>query len=265
MSAVVIDGSLVHYEALGRGRPVLFIHGWLGSWRYWLPSMEAIAAKHRAYALDLWGFGDSDKSRPRYGVPDYTALLDNFLKYLGIEQLTLVGHALGASVALEYTVQHPERVERLMAVSLPVTADSISRRLLDFAHSSVLGKLMRRWQISHKEVQTEAEKTAHEAVTLSIQAVAGLDTKERLQRLKHKPGGLLLAVYGEKDDLIDSFPLRSLNGSTPALRQIGLPDSRHFPMLDEAAKFQRLLKDFLDPHQDLAALTLKEEWRRRMR
>lgn len=265
MSAVVIDGSLVHYEALGRGQPVLFIHGWLGSWRYWLPSMEAIAAKHRAYALDLWGFGDSDKSRPRYSVSDYTHLVDSFLKYLGIEQLALVGHALGASVALEYAIQNPERVDRLMVVSLPLTPDSISRKLLDFAHNSVLAKMMRRWQISHKEVQTEAEKTAREAITLSIQAVAELNTRNHIQYLGQKPDGFILAAYGEKDDLIDPTPFRSLNGSTPHLRHIGLPDSKHFPMLDEGAKFERLLKDFLDPNLDLAALTLKEEWRRRMR
>ncbi|HET9433568.1 MAG TPA: alpha/beta fold hydrolase, partial [Chitinophagaceae bacterium] len=60
MSALIIDGDVVHYEAFGRGKPVLFIHGWLGSWRYWVPTMQAISDKYRAYALDLWGFGDSD-------------------------------------------------------------------------------------------------------------------------------------------------------------------------------------------------------------
>ena len=85
MSAVVIDGGLVHYEAFGRGNPpVLFLHGWIGSWRYWMSTMEAISDKHRTYALDLWGFGDSDKSRPRYDIKDYIALIDNFADNMGI-------------------------------------------------------------------------------------------------------------------------------------------------------------------------------------
>ena len=63
MSAIVIDGGLVHYEAFGRGKPVLFLHGWLGSWRYWMRTMEEAADKYRTYALDLWGFGDTDKSK----------------------------------------------------------------------------------------------------------------------------------------------------------------------------------------------------------
>ena len=61
MSAIVIKEGLVHYEVIGRGQPLIFIHGWLGSWRYWVPAMEQMSARHRTYALDLWGFGDSDK------------------------------------------------------------------------------------------------------------------------------------------------------------------------------------------------------------
>jgi pimeloyl-ACP methyl ester carboxylesterase len=76
---------------------------------------------------------------------------------------------------------------------------------------------------------------------------------------------MLLAVYGEKDDVIDPGPTRDLNGSWKNVRQIGLADSKHFPMLDEAAKFTRLLKDFLTLENDLSALELKEEWRRRTR
>ena len=40
MSAITIGGDLIHYEVLGRGRPVLLVHGWIGSWRYWVPAMQ---------------------------------------------------------------------------------------------------------------------------------------------------------------------------------------------------------------------------------
>ena len=73
-----------------------------------------------------------------------------------------------------------------------------------------------------------------------------------------------LIVYGEKDSVIDPEPARMLNGRRPDLRPIGLGASRHFPMLDEANKFNRLLKDFLET-DDLTGLALKEEWKRRTR
>ena len=53
MSAIVIKEGLVHYEVIGRGRPLVFIHGWLGSWRYWVSAMEELSTRYRAYPLDL--------------------------------------------------------------------------------------------------------------------------------------------------------------------------------------------------------------------
>jgi pimeloyl-ACP methyl ester carboxylesterase len=265
MSAVVIDGGLVHYEAFGRGAPVIFVHGWLGSWRYWMPTMEAISDKYRTYALDLWGFGDSDKSRPRYEVSDYVALLNNFTENMGIREAPIIGHALGASVALDYAVRHPDRARKVMAVSLPVTPDCINRKLIDFANNSVMAKMLWWRQISYKEVQKEATKTAEGAINISVQSVAQLDVKGRLEIVAQSSDALLLAVYGEKDDMVDPDPMRQLNGSWRNVRPIGLSDSKHFPMLDEAAKFNRLLQDFLDVQDDLSALELKEEWRRRTR
>ncbi|MBI1881451.1 MAG: hypothetical protein HYR94_24995 [Chloroflexi bacterium] len=92
-----------------------------------------------------------------------------------------------------------------------------------------------------------------------------IDVERRLHNLGEFKDLLILAVYGEKDDLIDPGSARSLNGHWPNIRPISLADSKHFPMLDEAAKFNRLLKDFLEIETDLAALELKAEWRRRTR
>jgi pimeloyl-ACP methyl ester carboxylesterase len=265
MSAVVIDGGLVHYEAFGRGRPVLFLHGWLGSWRYWMSTMEAVSDKHRTYALDLWGFGDSDKSKPRYTVSDYIALVHDFVSDMGIRNAPIIGHALGASVALEYAVRYPDSISKVMAVSLPMNPDCINRKLIDFANNSVIAKMMWWRQITHKEVQKEAEKAGEGAISQSIQSVAKVDVKSHIQSLSQLESSMLLAVYGEKDDVIDPTPTRDFNGNWRNIRQIGLSDSKHFPMLDEAAKFNRLLKDFLDVENDLSVLELKEEWRRRTR
>ena len=92
-----------------------------------------------------------------------------------------------------------------------------------------------------------------------------LDVKGRIEIVAQSNDAMLLAVYGEKDDIVDPTPLRDLNGDWTNIRPIGLANSKHFPMLDEAAKFNRLLREFLDVEGDLSALELKEEWRRRHR
>jgi pimeloyl-ACP methyl ester carboxylesterase len=262
MSATVIDGGLVHYEAFGRGRPVIFIHGWLGSWRYWMRTMEELSTDYRAYALDLWGFGDSDKSQERYSVSDYTNLLGEFMEGMGIVQASLVGHALGATIALRFSILYPDSVYRLATVSLPVTPAAISGRLLDFASNSPLAKMFWWRQITHKEVQQEAEKMADNVIALSVQSVAEVDAQTLIQQVPH----LTLAIYGEKDNVVDPVPVRALDNQRPNVRTIGLADSKHFPMLEETNKFNRLLKDFLAlTDNDLSGLELKEEWKRRTR
>ncbi len=267
MSAVVIDGGLVHYEAFGRGLPVLFLHGWLGSWRYWMSTMEAISDKNRTYAVDLWGFGDSDKSKERYTVADYVALVDKFIENRGVGEVpvTIIGHALGAVVALAYVAQYPERVNKLMTISLPMQPENIDRKVFENNNSSVVSKMMWwRQQTPHKEVQSEMEKTAAGAITASLASLNQVDPHELIRHIAEN-GKVLLAVYGEKDDVVDPIPLQTLDNRWPNVRPIGLSESKHFPMLEEATKFQRLLKDFLEVTDDLTTLELKEEWRRRTR
>ncbi|MEP7284204.1 MAG: alpha/beta hydrolase [Chloroflexota bacterium] len=120
MSAITIENDLVHYEVLGRGRPVIFVHGWLGSWRYWVPTMQQLSVKYRTYALDLWGFGDSGKDKDHYGFKDQVQLLHDFMDKLGIAKAALVGHSLGAAVCLRFASQYPDRAPRVALISPPL-------------------------------------------------------------------------------------------------------------------------------------------------
>jgi pimeloyl-ACP methyl ester carboxylesterase len=70
-------------------------------------------------------------------------------------------------------------------------------------------------------------------------------------------------VHGEKDVLVAPPPPETVQDLEENVRQIILRDSLHFPMLDAATKFHRLVRDFLD--SDPASLVLKDEWKRRSR
>ncbi|MDQ7035366.1 MAG: alpha/beta hydrolase [Anaerolineae bacterium] len=120
MSAITIGGDLIHYEKLGRGRPVILIHGWVGSWRYWIPLMQKLHLKFSVYTLDLIGFGDSTKDPNNYTVDAQVKMLEQFLDQLGIAKTAMVGHGLGALVAIRFAGKHPDKVARLMLSSLPL-------------------------------------------------------------------------------------------------------------------------------------------------
>jgi pimeloyl-ACP methyl ester carboxylesterase len=120
MSAITINGDLVHYEKLGRGRPVILIHGWIGSWRYWIPLMQKLHLKYSVYTLDLIGFGDSAKNETNYSIDAQVKMLDQFLDQLGIPKAAVIAHGLGSMVVARYALSNPERVARMLLTSLPL-------------------------------------------------------------------------------------------------------------------------------------------------
>jgi pimeloyl-ACP methyl ester carboxylesterase len=261
MSAIIIESGIVHYEALGRGKPLLLLHGWLGSWRYWVPVMEELSVEYRVYAFDLWGFGDSDRRAERYDVESYVQLLDAFIANLGIMHMPLpvVGHSLGAVVALLWAARNPDRIDRVMAVSLPLVGTAINRRLMTPEALALFDRAFNRPPPNFEALQMETRKADEEAVTSSARSVMGLDILRELQRIELP----VLLVHGERDDIVMPFDRSEFNGS-PHVRGISLAESRHFPMLDEKAKFNRLLRDFLIA-DDVNSLNVKEEWRRKAR
>ncbi len=262
MSILIVDQQIVHYEVLGRGRPIIFLHGWVGSWRYWIPVMQAASVAYRAYAFDFWGFGDTAKNQRRYSVDGQRKLLDGFLNEMGIARVALVGHGLGAVVAMQYALQHPEIVDRVMAVSCPLGETGVNPRLRSTAPADLVEWLLAKSPLT-EPVRGEAPKADAQAITGSL---VGLGLPEYVGAIKEMPTSCLL-VNGQSDPAInppDPDCLASLNGQTHAVL---FEQSGHFPMLDEGNKFNRLLVDFLSlPSGDSPRqLQMKEEWKRRVR
>jgi pimeloyl-ACP methyl ester carboxylesterase len=263
MSVVLVDGNRIHYETFGRGAPIVFVHGWLGSWRYWVPVMEDLAAEHRTYALDLWGFGDSDKKYERYDVPAYVDMLATFLHEMGASSVLLVGHTLGAAISTKLAARRPDLVSKVLAVGLPLTPDAINRKLLSAGPNDALARLFWHRQRPYAEVERSLPKIANNVIALTIQAVARLDLRETFEEIDVP----VLTVYGDKDNVISAEQADELEQNHYAARAIILPETHHFPMLDHTAQFSRLVRDFaeVDGPEGLQELAIKEEWRRRTR
>jgi pimeloyl-ACP methyl ester carboxylesterase len=261
MSALVINGGLVHYEAIGRGKPLVFLHGWIGSWRYWVPAMEQLSTNHRAYAIDLWGFGDSDKSSEWYNFDTYVDLLARFTDRLGVDKISVVGHTLGGLVAVRFAGRHPGRVTRIMGVGVPLDGTAVGRHLhARLGNGDGLARLACR-RVSFPELETESRKTDSLAVSSTLQSAMEEDLRDAMLTLKIP----ILLVYGSNDPLIKvpAVDWSQQNGNN--LRVMVLDDTQHFPMLEDQNKFNRLLKDFLGAGDDLSSLAVKQEWQRRVR
>lgn len=112
---VEVDGLRLHYREHGAGDAVLLLHGWPTSSYLWRDVMVPIAnAGRRAIALDLPGFGKSDKPlESSYSFRFHARVLTGFLDALGIERTSLVVHDLGGPIGLYWAKEHPARLDRL--------------------------------------------------------------------------------------------------------------------------------------------------------
>lgn len=98
----VPDGAQLFIEVKGQGRPVLFIHGWTMSGRFWKYQIDALADQYRVVTLDLRGHGRSSKVFHGHTVPQYARDIRGVIKALGLEGAILVGWSLAGPVVLEY-------------------------------------------------------------------------------------------------------------------------------------------------------------------
>lgn len=263
MSVVILQEEIVHYEVLGRGRPLIFLHGWVGSWRYWIPAMQAASISFRTYALDLWGFGDTAKVPDNYTLDQQVNLVDLFLQEMGIGKVALIGHGLGAVVAMLYAYRYKRLVDRVLVISLPDGQHTVNGRLYNASPGELADWLLSR-TAEGEAARSEAPKADQRAIQSSLTNLQRVDMSTLSQNLNTP----CLMVYGQNDQALEGTPsVDQLNSLPDHMHQIVFEQSGHFPMLEEPSKFNRLVADFLSltsgssPRQ----LQLKEEWKRRVR
>jgi pimeloyl-ACP methyl ester carboxylesterase len=114
---VTIDGVNLHYLCGGTGPPLVLVHG-LGSsasveFHY---NLEALAAHHRVFAIDLPGFGRSDKPVLAYTIDLFVRAVSDLMTSEGVERAAVMGVSMGGRVALGLALDSPEKVERLVLV-----------------------------------------------------------------------------------------------------------------------------------------------------
>jgi pimeloyl-ACP methyl ester carboxylesterase len=114
---IELHGHRCSYRTGGRGPVLVLLHGITNSSASWVPVLDRLAQHFTVIAPDLLGHGDSAKPRGDYSLGASASLLRDLLLALGHEHATIVGHSLGGGIAMQFSYQFPERVERLVLVS----------------------------------------------------------------------------------------------------------------------------------------------------
>ena len=267
---VTVDGLRLHYRGAGQGEPVLLLHGWPTSSFLWREVMQPIAERNRVLALDLVGFGQSDKPpEASYSFRFHHRMLDGFVEKLGIETTGLAVHDLGGPIGLYWLCQRPERVSKLALLNTIIYPDPswaviafvlacrlpLARTLL--ASDWGLKLAMKIGIRDQRRITADLVagvrapfKTRNDRRAL-LKAGAALSPKGFHEIARKLPGfeGPVRIVYGERDAILPDVAqtMARAQRDLPQAKVTAIPNCGHFLQEDRPDEMGQILAAFFAP------------------
>ncbi len=257
-----VDGVRVRYTEAGEGPAVVLIHGFASSLDVWEGVAAEIAKTHHVLALDLKGFGWTDRPQGDYSPATQARLVLRLMNARGIDQAALVAHSWGASVALSIALAAPQRVTRLALYDawvyeeqLPPTfywarADGLGEAIFGVFYDQriedriALGFYDKKFVTQKLVDSTERALERPGSTAAALAAVRGQRFAEMQEHYKdiQKP---TLLLWG-RDDLVTTLPFgERLGNELPHARLVVYPRCGHFPMIEAKAPSNSELLAFL--------------------
>jgi pimeloyl-ACP methyl ester carboxylesterase len=283
--SVSVHGRSVSYCEGGSGPLLLLIHGMAGTAENWRSVIEPLALRNTVIAPDFPGHGQSAPGGGDYSLGSLASGLRDLMLTLGHERATLVGHSLGGGVALQFTYQFPEMVERLVLVSSGGLGPDVSPILraaalpgADLFISATagagqragsllgrgLGMLGMRPSADVAEVArayaTLADQERRKAFLATLRAVVGTEGQRvaALDRLYLAEALPLLIVWGDRDPIIPVEHAEEAHRALPSSRLEVFEDVGHVPQLESPGSFIAAVERFLDETEP--ASFDRDEW-----
>jgi pimeloyl-ACP methyl ester carboxylesterase len=263
---VETNGTQLYYEMMGEGHPLVLLHGGYMDRRMWDDQFRTFAQYYRVIRYDIRGFGKSEL--PQIAYSDRRDLYD-LLTHLGIEKAYLLGLSLGGGIAIDFTLEHPERVDALVLVGSNVTGAPIPQILtqeeiqvligqqqpMQAAISSGSVSAMLDAVMNHPTlVPSEDYPSARQRVreNLSEYSFVWVLNPAPRQELEPPAWGRLreiavptLIVVGEDDSFLLHRFADQLEREIADAKRVKIPGTHHMPNMEKPEEFNRIVLDFL--------------------
>lgn len=241
-----VEGFRIHSVHAGAGDPLVLLHGLAGSHRWWRFSVAALADRFSVHVPELVGFGGSRPAPRQPGIVEMADILAAWLLDVVGAPAYVVGHSLGAEVAIHLAARHAPCVRGLVLVSAAGVPRALSpgdllRTATRFGHPRAWGE--------PRFLPTIAADAAR-AGPWTLLAVTRQILSDDVRPLLPRIACPTLLVWGEDDPLTPVRDGRVIESALPAARLVVVPGAAHNVMADRPALFNRIVLDFLDEHAD---------------
>lgn len=243
--------TVVHYLEAGQGPVLVLVHGLGGSSEVWRDSIRYLARRYRVVALDLPGYGKSDRPRADYSIEYHAAALNDFLDALGAGKVVLVGNSMGGWISAITALNHPEKISHLILVdSAGLRRDNSSPINLNPAmkeeeRALLLALFADKSFVTEKMVndQWEYRKDIRSTVQATLES---LKTKlpfldDRLKNIEVPT----LIIWGRDDTLTPLNYAERFAQGIPGSKLVVIDNTGHLPEVEKPAAFYRAVKGFV--------------------
>ena len=250
-TAVVFGQNIRYFEA-GQGPAVILLHGLGAVKEVWLPSLGALSGKYHVYAIDQLGFGRSDKPLLEYEIATWVDFLQGFMQSQNIPKATIVGNSLGGWIAVDFAVQHPDMVDKLVLVDsagltrgqggapIPLNPSSIAetRTLLEgvfYDKKIVTDQLILLVFTNHMR------NNDGYTIQRTLAGLAHPQFEDDKLKSIHAP---TLVVWGRQDQLIGVDRGEKFRDGIPGAKLVVIEQCGHAPQIEKPAEFNQAVLDF---------------------
>lgn len=244
----------ISYEVGGVGESVILLHCWAGARQYWKHTITELLPYYRVYALDLKGFGASDKPERGYQMESFVDMLRDFMDTLDIERAIIIGHSMGGAIAMLFTLNYPGRVTRLVLVALPMSGHRIGHKLIG---APVIGRLWYRivrfigkYALREPKARKIWVQPTVASATQSMKAFVHTNPLLRIREINCP----VLLIMGKKDPATALASPSTKNTKRIDLKLALIDAARHSPQCENPPEFNQKLLAFL--HADESKLII---------
>ncbi|MEX2300881.1 MAG: alpha/beta hydrolase [Bryobacterales bacterium] len=256
---ITVDGHPTYVESRGQGKVILFIHGLGGTCSIWFPQAQSLAAHYQTIVYDWLGSGNSDKPAAEYTIESWADQAAQLCAALGVSGAGVVGHSLGAAVAVTLAAQHPDLV-RAAALVGPVTKlpdgavaviqDRAAKVLTDgmgpLADALPMGALSEATRasspVTHAFFRALVLGNDPKCYAAHCQALVRADADRLLGQV---PCPVLL-IAGDKDPTAPIARVETIAAQLANSKLVVVPDGGHAMQLDQPDLVSDTLRDFFD-------------------